>query len=434
MKLKKMKIILTAVCAVLMLGVMLLPCFAETDADDAVLSYGLNVLSAATDVALSAPVGNDIVFSQDAMARGLNLSKVDYITVKTLPPTTAGELCIGSSRVVAGQVITGEQLSYLTFSPAIEDALQTGFTFSANANPTPMLCSLYITDRIHYTPTVSMAPSLSLSLTTYKGLCAYERLSAYDPDGDALTFEIVSYPENGAVRLTDAALGNYVYTPKNGYIGTDRFSYVARDRYGNYSSSATVEVRVLLSGTSPVYVDMLDSEFYNDAITVSEANVMSGSQIGSDYYFHPKQTLTKAEFLVMAMHAVGVTNVPECDKTVFADDDQIADSMRGYVAAAYELGYVSGTLESGKLYFEPDKVLTKADAAVMLGNIVGLSTVAVTPAFSDDAQIPVWAADAIYSLNAVGILTAQGDAISPVSELTREQGARLLAKVMEYVD
>lgn len=434
MKLKKMKLVLSALCVVGLLVALAVPCFADAAAENAVVSYGVNVLSAATDVALSAPVGNDIVFSQDAMARGLNLSRVEYITVQTLPPATAGELCIGSSRVAAGQVITGEQLAYLTFSPAIEEPLQTGFTFLANGNPTPLFCSLYLTDRIHYTPTVSMAPSLSLSLTTYKGLCAYERLSAYDSDGDALTFEIVSYPENGAVRLTDAALGNYVYTPKSGYIGTDRFSYVARDRYGNYSSAATVEVRVLLAGTSPVYVDMLDSEFYNDAITVSEANVMSGSQVGSDYYFRPKQTLTKAEFLVMAMHAVGVTNVPECDKTVFADDADIAASMRGYVAVAYELGYVSGTLESGKLYFEPNKVLTKADSAVMLGNIVGLSTVAVTPAFSDDAQIPVWAADAIYSLNAAGILTARGDAISPVSELTREQGARLLAKVMEYVD
>ncbi len=434
MKLKYAKAIWMVVCTALLLGAVLLPCSADSKTEKAVVSYGLNVLSAATDVALSAPVGNDIVFSRDAMERGLNLSRVEYITVNTLPPVTAGELCMGSSRVAAGQVITGEQLGYLIFSPAIEDALQTSFTFSVNGNPTTMVCSLYVTDRIHYTPTVSMAPSLSLSVTTYKGLSAYERLSAYDPDGDALTFEIVSYPENGAVRLTDAALGNYVYTPRDGYIGADRFSYVARDRYGNYSSAATVEVKVLLSGTSPTYVDMLGSEFYNDAITVSEAGVMSGSQIGSNYYFHPEKTLTRAEFLVMAMNAVGMTNVPECDVTVFHDDAEIADSMRNYVDTAYELGYISGTLEEGKLYFRPNETLTKAEAAVMLGNIVGLSTVAVTPTFSDGEQIPVWAVDAIYSLNAVGILTAQGDCISPVSELTREQGARLLANVMEYVE
>ena len=434
MKLKYAKVVWLAVCAALLFGAILLPCYANSGKEKAVVSYGLNVLSAKTDVALSAPVGNDIVFSSDALARGLNLSRVEYITVNTLPPITAGELCIGSSRVAAGQVITGEQLSYVSFSPAIEDVLQTSLTFSANGNPTSMVCNLYITERVHYTPTVSMAPSLSLSVTTYKGLCAYERLSAYDPDGDILTFEIVSYPENGAVRLTDAATGNYVYTPKDGFIGTDRFSYVARDRYGNYSSAASVEVKVLLSGTSPTYVDMIGSEFYNDAIRVSEAGVMSGSQIGSDYYFHPKQTLTRAEFLVMTMNAVRMTNVPECDATVFADDAEIADSMRSYIAAAHELGYISGTLEEGKLYFRPDEAITKAEAAVLLGNIVGLSTVAVTPTFSDGAQIPVWAADAIYSLNAVGILNADGDCISPMSELTREQGARLLANVMEFTD
>ena len=78
------------------------------------VSYGLQVLSAATDMAISAPVGNEIVFSAEDFARALNLSKINYVTVKTLPDVTAGELLLGSTRVAAGQTISAAILIILT--------------------------------------------------------------------------------------------------------------------------------------------------------------------------------------------------------------------------------------------------------------------------------------------------------------------------------
>ena len=56
-----------------------LPVMAESEGLNEV-SLGLSVLSAKTDVSFSAMVGNDIVFSADGFARGLNLSTVRYIT------------------------------------------------------------------------------------------------------------------------------------------------------------------------------------------------------------------------------------------------------------------------------------------------------------------------------------------------------------------
>ncbi len=401
--------------------------------EQAVVSYGLQVLSAATDVAASAPIGNEVVFSAELFARGLNLSKVDSITLKTLPDTVTGELLLGATRVAAGQTVSAKDLQYMTFCPALEEPCTASFLFTVNGGSTPLVCNVYLMNELNYTPTVSIASGLSLNISTYRDMQAHGTLSAYDPDGDSLIFEVVSYPQNGYLKLTDQTLGTYVYTPYNGYLGTDSFTYVARDRYGNYSASATVSLRVESAGTSVRYVDMADSKAQRAAIALTEAGVMSGTQVGEQYYFYPDKTVSRAEFLVMAMHAAGITQVPEDVTTVFADDADIPETMRGYVAAAYELRYISGNLENGKLCFLPNEPITRAQAAVILSNIVGLCDVAVIPTFADRSEIPVWASEAIYSLHAAGIMNSDAGYISPVANITRAQSAQMLAAVMEYV-
>ena len=172
---------------------------------------------------------------------------------------------------------------------------------------------------------------------------------------------------------------------------------------------------------------------YNAAIALTEAGIMSGTQTGGLYYFHPDEGVTRAEFLVMAMNAVGIRDVPAASVTLFADDASIPESMKGYVAAAYELGYIQGEEREGGLCFAPNESLTRAHAAVMLERIVGLESLAVAPTFADAAEIPTWATEAIYSLSAAGILCAADGYASPTSMLTRAQAAHLLANTMAYV-
>lgn len=433
---KQVKIgIAAGACALCVAVGGVLTAFSEKEvAEAAILSYGVGVLAADTDMAMSAPIGNDIVFSEDDFARALNLSKVDYITVQSLPTVASGELLLGSTRVAVGQTITGENLSYLTFSAAADDLTHASFSFTANGGLVPMVCNLYLLDQINYTPTVSIASGLSLEVSTYRNMPTYGTLSAYDPDGDALIFEVVSYPKNGSVRLEGKESGDYVYLPEKDFTGSDSFSYVARDKYGNYSAAATVNLRVEASGVSFTYADMADSRSHVAALTLTESGIMSGEEIGNRHFFHPTEAVSRAEFLVMAMHAAGIGDVPDCERTVFADDADIPEAMKGYVAAAYEMHYISGTLTNGKLCFLPDEEITRAQAAVMLSNILGLSEVPVVPTFADHSDIPVWASDAIYSLSAAGIMSGEGGYIAPSESITREQTARMLAAVMAYVE
>lgn len=422
-------------CAVMLIGsVAVMPVGAEKAgvAESAVFSHGLEVLGARTDLALSTMKGNDLVFTKDAVERGMNLSEVRYLTVLTLPPVTDGELLLGSSRVAAGQTISGAHLDQLSFHPAREDLVTSSFRFAVNGAACGLTCSLWMLEEKNSVPTVAMAPVLSLKLKTYKGLAVYGTLSANDPDGDAITFEVVSYPENGSLELTDVKTGSYVYRPFADYVGTDAFSYVARDRFGNYSTSAKVSLTVDRLGTSVTYADMKGSRDECAALSVTEKAVMSGSQVGNSYYFYPERTVNRAEFLVMAMNAAGITGVPECEKTVFADDAEIPASMKGYVAAAYRLGYITGSQKDGQLCFLPNDALTRAQAAVILDRITAPGKAAVIPTFADKSEIPVWAADAIYSLSAVGILTPTGDRITPKDAVTRAQAAQMLSALMRY--
>ncbi len=397
-----------------------------------VLSYGLQVLSSRTDVAMSERIGNDILLTSDRFARGMNVSSVKYITVRSLPPTTAGELLLGSSRVVVGQTISAANMEYLTFSAASDMPIHTSFLFSVNDSPVATACNLYLLNTVNYVPTVSMAPELFLKVSTYRGMNAYGVLSAYDADGDELIYEIVSYPEKGCLTLTDRTLGTYVYKPNADFVGRDRFVYVARDRYGNYSTSATVEVTVEQSGTSLVYSDMQGHESAYDALSLYEAGIMKGEQVGGDYYFYPSESVSRVEFLVMAMNAAGIRNLPDAEEVGFFDDGEIPDSMKGYVAAAYRMGYITGTLKEGKLCFFPNACITRAEAAVILCNILDPEEAAVIPVFSDGGEIPTWAGSSIYALNAAGILCSREGRIAPASELTRSEAAEILSATLLY--
>lgn len=408
-------------------------CMAREATSAPVVSCGLQVLSATMDVAVSAPVGNEVTFSADIFERGLNLSKVDYITVKTLPAIADGELLLGSTRIAAGQTVSAQNLPYVSFCASDDDVRHASFTFTANGVNLPLVCNVYLLDEINYTPTLAVASELSLNLSTFKDMEIYGNLSAYDPDGDAITFEVISYPQNGSVRFLDAKSGRYVYTPAQGFVGNDRFEYVARDRYGNYSSFKTVSVGVSHPISSLTYADMESNEAYVSALMLNEAGIMSGTQVGNQSFFYPEKSVSRVEFLVMAMNAAGIREVPDVDNTVFWDNDQIPEAMRGYVAAAFEMKYISGTLTNGKLCFMPNEEITRAQAAVMLSNIVGLCDVAVTPTFADGGDIPAWAVEAIYSLNAAGIMNGQEGYIVPAASLTRAQSAQMLAATLCYL-
>lgn len=402
--------------------------------DSSLVTPALSVIAEDSGMAMAGLIGNSICFEAEDFERALNLSDVDSIVITQAPDTASGELRVGNIVVTSGQTVSGSSLSQLTYTASSNQSTRATFRFRTEGSGYDIPCELYLLSGYNHSPTLEDVSENYLNVSTHKNITLYGTLPCYDSDGDTTIIEIVSYPKSGILRLTDKYSGEYTYTPASGYSGKDSFVYVARDIYGNYSAAKTVSLSVVKSTLSVTFNDMTQSQHYNAALTMAEAGIMSGTQVGSDVYFYPEGSVSRGEFTVMLLNAIGINDVTDVSATIFADDADIPEYMKDYIATAYELGYINGIQTPNGLCFEATRSITRAEAAVMLGNVLDLSVPTVLPTFADSADIPAWAAPAIYSLNSVGVMSATDGNISATSTLTRGYAAQILANLMNYID
>ena len=400
------------------------------------VSYGLRVLAARDEIVFSGLCGNEITFTAEDFCRAMNLSSVNYITIQSLPTEGSGILYAGSVGASVGQTLSAGSLGNLSFAAADDTKpCEAIMKVSVNGQGYEVTCRLKLTDRINYTPTVSLAPEVTLSVETYADMPAVGTLSAYDPEEDEMTFEIIRYAAHGRVTLTDKHTGAYIYTPDSGYVGTDAFSYVVRDQYGNYSTSAVISLTVSEKPASLTYADIDGIDEAAAILRVSAAGVMNGTRVGANQYFKPAEAMSRAEFLVIAMHAAGITeqDVAGLSSPSFADAKEIPEAMAKYVSLAVRRGYVAGKQVDGKLCFCPDEPITRAEAAVILSNIIGYAKQTTVNAFADAEAMPAWSVKAMTSLKSLGILTPGDGNADARSLMTRADTALWLDRTMRVM-
>lgn len=403
--------------------------------DAETVSYGLDVIAHAKGMIMTGIKGNALNFSAERFACALNLSRIESITVTSLPNTACGGLYIGSEGVSVGQKIKASDLVLMTYEEAGNGLGQSAsFNFKVNNSGYEITCSINMIDDINYSPTLSLSPAASLCCETYRNVKACGVLSAYDPEGDDMVFEIVKYPENGRVYLDNESMGTYTYIPDNSYTGEDSFSYVVFDEYGNYSEAKEIKITVAAPAISTVYSDLWGDGLYAHAISVTESGLMNGVQVGDYYYFEADREVSRAEFVVTAMNAIGIKNVPDVKSTIFVDDEDINSEMKGYIALAYSKGYISGKKIDGELRFDPDETIKMSEAAVIISNMIGYAKPKVTPVFADANEIPEWSGKAIESLHTLGILELPDMKVAANENVTRGDMAKLLNRTMLVIE
>lgn len=411
---------------------------AQADASNtAPVSPALAIIADDAMMAKSGLVGSSLVFSHEDFCRALNLSSLGSITVTALPDKAVGQLLLGTTAVTVGQTISRTNLDALVFSPAADVKCSTSFDFLVGDNGYSMKCSLYMLDKINTTPVIASSVGVKLEIDTYSNTAAFGRLSAYDAENDDLTFEIVSSPKNGLLIMTDASDGSYTYLPRKDFFGKDSFKYVVVDKYGNYSSSASVSVNIIASSGDIVFSDMGLNAANNAALTLAKAGIMSGVTVENSLCFDPSGTVSRSDLVVMAMKAAGISSLPDVKEAGFFDDAQISSDVLPYIAAAKQLGYVSGSENAdGKLCFYPNEEITRAEAALIVDRIINGSSLLINvlekPVFSDAQDIPVWAESSIKNLNLLGLLhDDKNSEINASDKLTRADAAIMLAAVMK---
>ncbi|MBQ9802594.1 MAG: S-layer homology domain-containing protein [Clostridia bacterium] len=396
----------------------------NTPAESETVSVALQQVADGQYLACSAVVGESVTFDAAWFDSALGC-QVESVTVTALPPVTDGVLQLGYGEVAVGQSIPRETLSYLQFIPR-DGVRKSSFSFvptvAGETAGYALTCRLRTTDTVNCCPTGTKSAT---AVSTHETLSLTGVLTATDPEGDALVFEICDYPKNGTVLL-DSTTGAFTYTPYDGYVGSDRFTWRVQDENGAYAPEATVSITVRELVSAYTFTDMLGDANHTHALRVSEKGLLGGEEVGGKHYFHPHKALTRAAFVTILLQAAEI-KAPDAESTGFADDAEIPLPMRGAIRYAKEQGWL-GEEEN----FRPHDAITRAEAAAIAAKALSLSAPGYHETVEDFEDIPVDVADAVYAIYEGGYLATSADgALLPLGELTRGDAAKFFAKILD---
>ena len=375
--------------------------------------------------------GQKLTFSDADFKRAYAITSFDTITVNTIPTSTEGTLLLAGRRVKEGQVIKRRNVAALVFVPASEEVelVSFNYTLSYDSVSTTGVCEMKFIDKVNYAPSVPEERESSLSIKTQSEISVYGRLEGSDPEGDALEYIIAAYPRNGSLSFTDREAGTYRYTPSDSFTGYDSFTYVLRDEYGNYSEPREVGIHIVERMSNEVYADMANRSEYNAAVAMSALGVMSGKTLGDEKYFMPDETVSRAEFVAMAMKASGMRADSTLNRTFFDDNTDIPTALVGYVATAQRLGIVDGDFTDAGLIFEPNRGITKNEAAIIISNILGLSQDTEGEVYFENASVSASARSSVIALFTLGIFDGDYESFSGTDTVTRAEAAEYLYRM-----
>ena len=357
----------------------------------ALFGGGVEVMHKDVEVIKTGLLGQKMYITENDFKSAFAISDFEKIKITALPPSSEGTLLLGGRRVSEGQSIKRRNIGALVFVPTSAEVKKSGFSFilygTGSENET--VFTMKFCDKINKAPVAKGENEASLTLTTQEEIGIFGRLYAEDPEGDEIKFMIVGYPKRGSISL-DESEGGYKYTPEDGFTGYDKFTYVARDSYGNYTTPCTGVVKVIDRMSDQVYKDMGERSEYNAAVAMSAMGIMGGTLVGDDSYFMPEESVSRAEFVSMAMKALGVRPDSSVSKTFFDDNDSIPVSLLPYVATAARIGVVDGDVQNNRLLFRPNDTITKYEAARILAALMGVKGDEDAEYF-DEATVPTYA-------------------------------------------
>lgn len=338
------------------------------------------------------------------------------IFVTAVPEQEIAAVCLGTRVICPGDVLYCRALEELTLEPAGRSGCEAVLSYlplyESGIGPEEEL-RVRITSGRNETPRAE-----GCAFETYKNIPNDGTLSGTDPEGGTLTFQLAETPKRGTVVLN--ADGSYVYTPKKNKVGEDSFTFTVTDEAGNVSAPATVKIRILKPKEAKTYADLEGSNDAFEAMWMAESALCGGREINGQLCYQPDSSLSRGEFLVMAMKLLDVEVTEDLVVSGFTDAQDAPAWMQPYLAAAVRCGMVSGEVRDGCLVFRPNDAVTGEEAAVMLQNLLELpvSVAAVDSAASH------WAEHAVQALSEAGI---HFDV--PRADLTRIEAAKLLYSI-----
>ena len=167
-----------------------------------------------------------------------------------------------------------------------------------------------------------------------------------------------------------------------------------------------------------MYSDIDSVDWAVESISaLSEMGVLSGKPDGK---FYPNDYVTRAEFAKII--ALAFNMYDEDAQCSFDDVAEDAWYYR-YVASAYNNNIISGY--DG--VYAPENNITREDAAVIIGRVLGVTEVSEAEKFADDGNIADYAKTAVYFLRKSGVINGVSEAeFAPKAMMSRAQASKII--------
>lgn len=337
------------------------------------LALGCFLGTAGTASAAEVESGASYCFSPEDFSTEENLTGICITDL----PREEGVLCLGTRILQPGDILTADQITRMTFSPAgteTDREVAVGYLpIYKNRVAEESQLTLSILGKEDKAPVAE-----DMTLETYKNLPGTGKLKVTDPEGQAMTYTLIRQPKRGTVEIQSD--GSFTYTPKKHKVGVDSFIYTATDPAGKVSREATVTITILKPADAMQYQDTIGNDCRFAAEWMRHTGIFSGENLADKVCFGPDKEVTRGEFITMLVKTL---DIPVEEGLVYTGyTDEVPLWLQPYLAAAVRSGLTAG-LENPEV-FGAGEVITTAEAAVMVANGLDLTEV-----FAGSAEEPM---------------------------------------------
>ncbi|MBE6574027.1 MAG: hypothetical protein E7652_06505 [Ruminococcaceae bacterium] len=186
------------------------------------------------------------------------------------------------------------------------------------------------------------------------------------------------------------------------------------------------------SVTAADFNDVPEKAWYYEAVSYcTEKGIFNGTGNGG---FSPLRTISRAEFVKVLANYEGV-DVSGEEYDGFTDVD--TDSWYYHAMAwAKNNEIVSGTSATK---FSPNAKISREQLCTLIYRYLDFKGIVVESVdnelFSDDADVSLWARDAVYAVRSIGVVKGVGDnKFNPKGTATRSEAAQLMMNFDKYYE
>lgn len=323
------------------------------------LTDGIGILRSKVIPVYGNKKGSSVRITSEMM-RSVSGNDTKSVLFKSIPDFSNGRLEIDGEPIEVNKRIDLKDNTVITFIPHHESTVNEKIVFTKNDNQQVYEFALMLGDEEQERTRISCGP-----VFTYKNVAVSGKIRA--TQGEVKSFIITKGARHGHVELQKDS-GKFRYVPHRNFTGTDHFSCVAINEYGNQSQEIRVCVKTEKAKQNLYFYDCKDNPVHKSAILLCDKGIMSYETDSQGLpIFSPDKAVTLNEFLLSIKSLQGEKAVE-----VIAQDacgEGILSKNRAHAIASNAIGGSlanEAIIKASKSALKDDSIFTREDCAYLL--------------------------------------------------------------------